>query len=70
MDKAIKWNESCSEEIKDQGLKTEFSDLRERVRRVQADVDNLEDTVVDYRVEDQEDKLCLIEVMRELERVS
>jgi hypothetical protein len=45
-----------------QELKTEFSDLRERIRRIQADVDNLEDTVIDYIVEDQEDKLCLIEV--------
>jgi predicted nucleic acid-binding Zn-ribbon protein len=57
--------ETCSVETHSTELK-EFSQLKEKIDSLQADVEHLGNLLREHKEEDQEDKLCLIEVMKRI----
>ncbi len=50
-------------------LEKEFIQLKKNISRLQAEIDRPENLLEAYKVEDQEEKMCLIEVMKKLRNI-
>jgi chromosome segregation ATPase len=66
LEKAATGKGPCRVKTNDAELKTEFSQLNEKISSLRAEIERLENLLKAHKEEDQEDKLCLIEGMKRI----